>query len=286
MSDLIQILLAGITIGVVYALVAGGLNLIFGVFDVLNAAHGEFIMLGAFTTYQLWSEGLHPLLTLPISAVAMFLLGIVVQLVFVEPVLKSSTIISFILLFGLGAVIRSLTLLIAGANDRVVFHYQGSVEIFGAFISKGRLTVLAVAVPLLVATHVYLKYSRLGVATKATAEHADIAEACGINVRLVRLLTMGIAAALAGVAGSLIAFLFPVNAQTGFTFIIIAFVVAVVGGLGNFYGSILAGILIGVAQALVGFYIDSELSLGVSYLALVVVLLVRPTGLLGVKAVA
>ncbi|MDH3462600.1 MAG: branched-chain amino acid ABC transporter permease [Acidimicrobiia bacterium] len=286
MTDLAQIVLAGVSVGVIYALVAGGLTLVFGVFDVLNAAHGEYLMLGAFISFLLWEAGVHPLLTLPVSAVAMFVLGVGVQTVFVEPVLKRAPVVSFILLFGLSAVIRSVVLIFAGANDRVIFHYEGSVEILGAFLSKGRLLVLAISIPVLLGAHLYLKYSRFGVATKATAENPDVAEACGINVKMIRLSTMGVAAAIAGVAGSLVAFLFPINAQTGFTFIIISFVVAVVGGLGNFYGSILAGILVGVAQQLGSFYIASEISLGLAYAALLLTLLIRPQGIFGNRAVA
>ena len=285
-TQFLQIVLSGLTIGCIYALATAGLNLVFGVFDVLNAAHGEFLMLGGIFSFYLWGWGIQPLLTIPISAVVMFAVGALTQLSLVEWVVKTNTVISLILLFGLGAVIRSVALSAFGPNEKTIRYYQGSYDIFGIFLSQARVVVMLVALPMLVLAHLYLRYTRLGVATRATAESADVAEACGINVKLVRIVTMGVSAAMAGIAGSLLILLFGMNPQSGFTFVIIAFACAVLGGLGNFYGSIVAGLILGVVEGLVSLYINPELAAGTAFFVMVVVLLAKPTGIAGARAAA
>lgn len=286
MTQFLQIVLAGLTIGCIYALATAGLNLVFGVFDVLNAAHGEFLMLGGFLSFYLWGWGVQPLLTIPLTAAAMFAFGALTQVALVEWLVKTSTVISLILLFGLGAVIRSIALSAFGPNEKTIRYYEGSFDISGIFLSKARVVVMLVALPMLVLAHLYLRYTRLGVATRATAESADVAEACGINVRLVRVMTMGLSAAMAGIAGSLLILLFGMNPQSGFTFVIVAFACAVLGGLGSFYGSIVAGLILGVVEGLVSLYINPELAAGTAFFVMVIVLLARPTGLAGVRAAA
>lgn len=284
MTQFLQVLLAGLLLGLVYALVAGGLNLIFGVFQVLNLAHGEFLVIGAFLSWFLWDGlGLHPLLTVPVAAVVLFVVGVATQRLLVERVLKYSIIVSLILLFGLSILLQGLGLQFFGVNDRTIRYFDGSFEIFGVLISEARVVAGLVAIPVLLLMHLHLKYTRMGVATKATAQNAQIAQACGIDVRRVRVMTMGVSAALAGVAGSLLINLYPLNPQAGFRFAIVAFVVAVVGGLGSFYGSILAGLVVGAAEGLVGLYWDPQISIAAVFLVLVAMLAVRPTGLAGVR---
>lgn len=285
-EQLLQVVVAGLIVGVIYALLASGLNLIFGVFDVLNIAHGEFLFVGAYVSFYLWSGlGLHPLLTIPLSAAVTFAAGLLLQYALVERVLHHSIIVSLILLFGVSIATQGLGLYVFGVNDKSIFYYQGSVDVLGLFLlSKARGIVVLIAAPILVAMHLYLSRTKLGIATKATAQNAQIAEACGINVRRVRMLTMGLAAALAGVAGSLLVLVFPVNPQSGLHFAVIAFVVAVVGGLGSFYGSIAAGLFLGAAEAIMSFYTDAQISVGFAFLFLVVILVVRPSGLAGLRS--
>jgi branched-chain amino acid transport system permease protein len=280
-SALLQVLASGLILGCIYALIAGGLNLIFGVFGVLNIAHGEFVLGGAFTAWYL-NDGLgwHPLLTVPVAALAMFLAGLVLQRALVERVLQQSAVISLILLFGVSLVVQGLGVRVFGVTDRSISYFSGSFDVFGLFtVSKARLAAVAVAAPVLVAVHCYLRYTKIGIATKATAQNAQIAEACGINVKLVRHLTMGVATGMAGIAGALVILVFPFNPQSGMQYAIIAFVIAVVGGLGSFYGSVVAGLVLGAGQGLVGYYSTAELSVAVMYIFLIAVLILRPSGL-------
>jgi len=267
-------------IGMIYALMASGLNLIFGVLHVLNIAHGEFMFGGAFVSWFMWNElGFHPLLTVPFAAVAMFLVGVVLQVGLIERVMKENIVVSLILLFGVSLAVQGIGIRLFSVNPRVISHYEGSFDIGGVLLAKSRLTVALAAIPVLVLVHLYLKYSKYGIATKATAQNAEIAEACGINVQRVRYVTMGLAGAMAGVAGSLTIIILPFTPQSGFSYGVIAFVVAVVGGLGSFYGSIVAAVLLGVGQNVLAWKTDQLLSDALIYLFLVAALVIRPSGL-------
>lgn len=285
MSDLLQVAIAGVAIGLIYALLAGGLTLIFGVFEVLNVAHGELLVAGALITYYLWdATGIHPLLTLPASAVLLFAVGMFLQWALIERVLRHGIIVSLIMLFGVGLALVGLGVQFLGVNARSVPYYSGALSFGSVAVSMSRIVVVAVAVPILVAMSLYLSRSRLGIATKATAQNAQIAEACGIDVRRIRMVTMGLASAMAGVAGSLLILVFPLDVQSGLNYVIIAFVVAVVGGLGNYAGSVVAGLLLGVAGGVVTLYANAQLSVAAAFLLLVVMLVVRPAGLLSGRA--
>jgi branched-chain amino acid transport system permease protein len=288
MSAVAQVLVSGVILGCIYALIAGGLNLIFGVFGVLNLAHGEFVLGGAFTAWFAHDRlDWHPLLGIVAAAAAMFVMGVILQATLIERVLNQSMVMSLIMLFGVSLAVQGLGVRAFGVTDRTLDYFGGSFDVFGWFtISKARLVAVAVALPVLAAVHAYLRYTKFGIATKATAQNAQIAEACGINVRVVRHLTMGVATAMAGIAGGLVIMIFPFNPQSGFQYAIIAFVIAVVGGLGSFYGSVLAGLVLGAGQGLVGYYTTSELSVAIMYLFLIAVLIFRPSGLASVaKAV-
>lgn len=285
MTPLLQVLVAGLLLGLVYAIIGGGLSLAFAVLRVLNLAHGGLVVIGAFTSWILWTDvGLHPILTIPLSALFLFFIGVLLQATLVEPVLRYGIITSLTLLFGVSLVIQGLGLYFFGVTDRVIRHFEGSIAVFGTLnVSIGRLVVGALAIPVLLGVHLYLNYTRLGVATKATAQNAQISQACGINIRRIRILTMGYAAAMAGVAGSLLVNLFPISPQSGLEFGVTALIVAIVGGLGSFYGAIGAGIFIGAVNGVVSLYWSSQATPIALFLLLAFVLVIRPSGLAGVR---
>lgn len=286
--SVLQVALAGVGIGFVYALLAAGLNLVFGVFEVLNIAHGQFLYGGAIVTYLLWSvTGINPLWTIPISAAAMFMAGAAVQVALVEKVLKHGLITALLLLFGVAVLGQGIGLATMGVGERSVRFGAGSLQLAeGLRVSNVRLIAIAVCVPLFILMHLYLTRTRLGVATKATAQNPEIAQSCGIDVRKIRTITMGISCALAGVAGSLIILMFPLTPQSTLPFAITAFLVAVVGGMGSFKGSIIAGVLYGVGEGLAAYATDSRTAVALGFALLIVVLLVRPGGIAGVEAAA
>ena len=282
MSEFAQVVVSGLMFGLIYALMASGLNLIYGVFDVLNIAHGEFMYGGAIISWFLWSHyGLNPFLTVPFAAIGMFGAAVLVHITLIERVIKESTVVSLILLFGVSIAVQGLGIKFFSINPRTISYFEGSYEIWGILIAKSRLAAVFLAIPSLILAHVYLKYSRYGVATKATAQNAEIAQSCGINVRRVRYLTTGIAAALAGVAGSATIMVLPIDPQSGYRFAITAFIIAIVGGLGSFYGSIFAALLMAVVQNILAWKTEQLLSDALIYIVLIGVLLFRPNGLAG-----
>jgi branched-chain amino acid transport system permease protein len=167
------------------------------------------------------------------------------------------------------------------ANFRSVPYLTGSVEVFGLDLSKTRLVAFAIALGVTGATFAFLRYSTFGKAIRATAQQAEVAQVCGIDIRRVRLVTFGLGSAMAGVAGSLVAMIFTVSPEMGRMFIGRAFAIVVLGGLGSFAGAFLGALILGVAETVAAYYTDTQLAEGVAYAVLVLVLLVRPSGLFG-----
>jgi branched-chain amino acid transport system permease protein len=282
--DLLQVIISGLLLGGVYALFAAGLNMIFGVLRVINLAHGELMMLGAYTTYWLYAEwGVNPLLTLPVSAVVIFALGAFIERSLIDRLVNQPLLSSLLLTFGLSTLFMGTALYFWTANFRSVPYLTGSVDLFGLDVSKSRLVAFVIALAVTGATYAFLRYSTFGKAIRATAQHSEVAQVCGIDVRRVRVVTFGLGSAMAGVAGSLIAMIFTVSPEMGRAFIGRAFAIVVLGGLGSFVGAFAGALMLGVTETVTAYYTDTQLSEAVAYAVLVGVLLVRPSGLFGVK---
>jgi branched-chain amino acid transport system permease protein len=280
--DLLQVVISGLLLGGVYALFAAGLNMIFGVLRVINLAHGELMMLGAYTTYWLFAEwDVNPLLSLPVSALLIFLLGAVIERSLVERVINQPLLSSLLLTFGLSTLFMGTALYLWTADFRSVPYLSGSVDLFGIDVSKTRLVAFAIALGVTGATYAFLRYATFGKAIRATAQHAEVAQVCGIDIRRVRLVTFGLGSAMAAIAGSLIAMIFTISPEMGRMFIGRAFAIVVLGGLGSFVGAFLGALILGVAETLTAYYSDTQIAEGVSYAVLVLVLLIRPSGLFG-----
>jgi branched-chain amino acid transport system permease protein len=280
--DILQVIISGLLLGGVYALFAIGMNMIFGVMRVINLAHGELIMLGAYLTYFLYAKGgVNPLLTLPVSAVVMFGFGLVVERGLIERTVNQPLLASLLLTFGLSTFLMGTALYFWTADFRSVPYLTGSVEIGGLNLSKTRLVSFAIALAVTAATYAFLRYSTFGKAIRATSQHPEVAQVCGINVGRVRLFTFGLGTAMAAVAGSLIAMIFTISPEMGRMFLGRAFAIVVLGGLGSFVGAFVGSLLLGVAETLAAYYTNTQWAEGVSYAVLVLVLIVRPSGLFG-----
>jgi branched-chain amino acid transport system permease protein len=280
--DILQVIISGLLLGGVYALFAIGMNMIFGVMRVINLAHGELIMLGAYLTYFLYAKGgVNPLLTLPVSAVVMFGFGLVVERGLIERTVNQPLLASLLLTFGLSTFLMGTALYFWTADFRSVPYLTGSVEIGGLNLSKTRLVSFAIALAVTAATYAFLRYSTFGKAFRATSQHPEVAQVCGINVGRVRLFTFGLGTAMAAVAGSLIAMIFTISPEMGRMFLGRAFAIVVLGGLGSFVGAFVGSLLLGVAETLAAYYTNTQWAEGVSYAVLVLVLIVRPSGLFG-----
>jgi branched-chain amino acid transport system permease protein len=277
-----QVIVSGILAGALYAMVALGLALIFGVMRVINIAHGPLLMLGAYATYFLYTAtGINPYLTLPITMGALFVVGMLLQRTLVFRVVDAPELSSLLLTFGVSIALVNLAQLGFSSDLRAVEFLTGSFLVGPVAFSKSRLVAFLVAAAITAAAFVFLKSTRVGKAIRATSQSLEVAMVCGINVQRIHLLTFGLAAALAGAGGTLIAMIVAIQPEMGQIWTFKSFLVIVLGGAGNYPGALLGGMLLGLVEQLASLFLTTQLSEAVAYVLLVVVLLVRPTGLLG-----
>jgi branched-chain amino acid transport system permease protein len=277
-----QVIISGILAGSLYAMVALGLSLIFGVMRVINIAHGPMLMLGAYTTYFLYSAfGLNPYLSLPISMAVLFVIGAVLQRALVFRVVDAPELSSLLLTFGISIALVNVAQLAFTSDLRSVEYLTGS-WVTGSFaFSKPRVVACLIASAITGGAFVFLQKTRLGKAIRATSQSRDVAMVCGINVRFIHFLSFGMASALAAAGGTLISMMIAIQPEMGQIWTFKSFLVIVLGGAGNYPGALLGGLLLGLIEQLASLFLTTQLSEAVAYVLLVVVLLVRPTGLLG-----
>jgi branched-chain amino acid transport system permease protein len=283
---LAQLVVSGLLIGAIYALIAVGLNLVFGVLRVVNFAHGEFVMLAmflAFFLHEWW--GVDPFLSIVITAPAGFLFGALVYVVVLRPIMGKGFFVQVFATLGLSIlVLNAMLYMLSGTYRTVTTGYTNStVRLFGTVISTPRLVAFGVAVAVAAALLVYLRFTTGGRAIRATAQDPAAASTLGINVDRVYLLTVAVSAALAAVAGSLLAPIIPIYPAVGEQLVLVGFVVVVLGGLGSFGGAIAGGLLIGIIETVSGYVLGEAVKQACYFLALIIVLLVRPAGLFGLR---
>jgi branched-chain amino acid transport system permease protein len=279
---LAQVLVSGILAGALYAMVALGLALIFGVMRVINIAHGPLLMLGAYTTWFLWAQfGLNPYLSLPISMALLFLLGVVLQRTLVFRVIDAPELSSLLLTFGVSIALVNLAQLAFTSDLRAVEFITGSWLVGPVALSKPRTIAFGFAAGITALAFVFLQKTRLGKAIRATSQSREVAMVCGIDVRRIHLLSFGLASALAAAGGTLIAVMVAIQPEMGQIWTFKSFLVIVLGGAGNYPGALLGGLLLGLVEQLASLFLTTQLSEAVAYVLLVLALLVRPTGLLG-----
>jgi branched-chain amino acid transport system permease protein len=281
-----QVVVSGILAGALYAMVALGLALIFGVMRVINIAHGPLLMLGAYVTYFLYSElGLNPYLSLPLSMAALFVIGVLLQRTLVFRVVDAPELSSLLLTFGVSIGVVNLAQLAFTSDLRAVEFITGSWIVGGIALSKSRTVAFLVAAGLTAAAFLFLQRTKLGKAIRATSQSREVAMVCGINVDRIHLLTFGLAAALAAAGGTLLSVIVAIQPEMGQVWTFKSFLVIVLGGAGNYPGALLGGMLLGLIEAMASLFLTTQLSEAVAYVLLVVVLLIRPTGLLGGRQV-
>ena len=276
-----QVVISGLLAGSLYAMVALGLGLVFGVMRVLNVAHGPLLMLGAYTTFGLFQWlGLNPYLSLLVSMPALFVVGVVLQGLLVRQVVDAPELSSLLLTFGVSIALVNLAQLAFTSDVRSVEYLTGSF-ILGPFaFSKSRVIACAFALVITAGAFVFLNQTRLGKAIRAVSQSREVAQVCGINVQRIHLITFGIASALAAAGGTLVAVMVAIQPEMGQVYTFKSFLVIVLGGAGNYPGALLGGLLLGLIEQLASLFITTQVNEAVAYVLLVLVLLVRPTGLL------
>jgi len=277
-----QVVISGLLAGALYAMVALGLGLIFGVMRVLNVAHGPILMLGAYVTFWLFSTvGLNPYLSLLVSMPLLFVLGVLLQRFLVRRVVDAPELSSLLLTFGISIAMVNVAQLAFTSDLRAVEFLTGSFVLGPFAFSKSRVVACAFAVAITAGAFLFLQRTRLGKAIRAVSQSREVAQVCGVNVQRIHLLAFGMASALAAAGGSLVAVMVAIQPEMGGIYTFKSFLVIVLGGAGNYPGALLGGLLLGLVEQLSSLFLTTQVNEAVAYVLLVVVLLVRPTGLLG-----
>jgi len=287
METILDVVVAGLLLGGIYALIAVGLSLQYGVARVFNISHGEFIMVGAFITWTLYTVvGITPLLSLVIVGPAIFIIGYILhRTLFTWLRIKAPSPGAFegnsiLAAFGLLFLIQGIALIIWGADIHGYTYLAFPVNVGGVVFATNRLVTLGFAVVISLVFYLFLAYTRMGKAIRAAAQDPATAGLMGININNVLALCFGLGALMAGFAGTLLSMSFSIWTNMGLQYTIIAIIVVVLGGLGSIVGSFIGGFILGIIGSIVN-YFDPGLSLTAYYLIFIILLLVRPTGIMG-----
>ena len=270
--------------GFIFALIAIGLTLIYGVMNVINFAHGEFLMLGMYATFLAWvTFGLDPLVTLPFVTLAMFAFGIAVYYLLVRRVLQGTMYSQIFATFGLMVFLQAAAQFVMGADYYAVQDsaLSGVVRFAGMILPVPQLAAVVGASLATLLLYGLVFRTGTGRRLRAAAQDREAAQTVGIDVDRMYALAWGIGAACVGVAASLLANFYYVHPRVGALFVLVAYVAVALGGFGSIAGALLAGVAIGVLQTVAGFFISSQLKFVPVYLLYLVVVLLRPHGLLG-----
>ena len=278
----------GISLGSVYAIIALGYTMVYGIAKMLNFAHGDVIMVGGFVAFTAMnSAGLPPLVAVLLSMLVCTVLGVVIERVAYKPLRMASPLAVLITAIGVSYFLQNLALLIFGADTKTfqsVISFEG-ISLAGQLkISGVTLVTILACIIIVVGLTLFIRRTKAGQAMLAVSEDRGAAQLMGINVNGTIALTFAIGSALAAVAGVLLCSAYPsLNPYTGAMPGIKAFVAAVFGGIGSIPGAMLGGILLGVIEILAKAYISSQLADAIVFAVLIVVLLVKPTGIFGKK---
>ncbi len=295
MADLLsgQLLVATLVLGAIYGLVALGLNLIYGTMRLLNVAHGEILMLGGYLAY--WSftlTGVGPIYSMFVAMVLAGLLGAGVYYFLCRRVLRTSQLVeqveanSLLVLFGISIILQNVIALSFTATARA-YPYLDQIIRFGTFqVTANRLVVLAIGLAVCFACVVFFRMSMTGLAIRALIQQPDAAALVGIDVERTRLISFSLGFAIAGLAGCLISMLEQVTPFMGFPFTIAAFVVIILGGLGNLFGGLAAALLLAVIEVYGVALTSTSMRSILIYGVFIGVLILRPQGLFGGRKVA
>jgi len=277
-------ILNGLIIGGSYVLIAVGLTLIFGILDAINLAHGEVYMLGAYVLYFLfgvWGLNYWAALILATGIIGIF--GIVIEKLGFRPLRKQPLLNTMLVSIALAILLQNLAMLFWGADPKVVKTAMSEevIQFFGVSLTVQRLVVLIVGAVAIILLHLLIEKTRIGKAMRAVAQDKDAAALMGISIDRVYTFTFAVGSALAAVAGALIAPIFQIFPTMGFVPFIKAFTVVILGGLGNVIGAIYAGFILGIAESLGAAYISTPYKDSFAFIILIIMLLIKPSGLMG-----
>lgn len=285
MSNFLQVLIDGLLSGLLYALVAVGLSLIWGVMDVINFAHGEFLMAAMYVCYWIGAVlGIDPLFSWIAAGIFLFLLGAFTYRVIVRNSLGKAAMAPLLATFGLSMLLKNFCMNRFSPNFRLL---SGTImegktfDVGGAVVSLPQLVTALFALIVVLAAYWLIKKTRLGWAIQATAMDKEAAELMGIDTEYIFLLVFGLGGACVGIAGGLMTTYLAVHPEVGGLFSLIAFVIVALGGFGSIPGALCAAVLIGLVESFAGFYIAAIVKYVAVFAIYLAVILIRPKGLFG-----
>ncbi len=281
---ILQTVISGLLMGFIYALVAAGLSLIFGLMEIVNFAHGEFLMLAMYASFWFFVFfGLDPLFSAPLVILLLFALGVAVHYGIIRQILHAPMLVQITATFGLAIFLRSLAQFLWTADYRSVADpiVGGRVEVLGIFLGLPQIVASLGCVLAFALLYLFINYTETGTALQATAQDREAASLMGIHTDRIYALGWGIGAACVGVAGALLTnyyFIFP---EVGLTFALIAYVTVAMGGFGSLLGALLAGVLIGLVESVGGLLFEPAYKYVIIFVMYLGVVLTRPAGLFG-----
>ena len=284
MTEFVQAIILGLLIGGVYALLASGLTLIFGVMNVINVAHGAFLIFSAFLTFSIWdSTGLDPLVSIAITTPVMFAFGWLLYSGTVKRIRAAPAAASVLLTFALALVLEGVMGVVWGNTSHSIRppYFNQSFTVGDLFLPKAQVYGCAVAIAVLVALWAFLTRTWTGRAIRASAVNPNGARLVGVNVSAVATMTFAIGVATTGAGGSIVGTLYPFLPGSHYLWISRLLGIIVLGGMGSLPGAVAGALLIGVGESLTSTYISPQWTTAVPYVVIFLVLLGRPQGLLG-----
>ena len=283
-EQLMQQIINGLMIGFMYSLIAIGLTLIWGVMNIVNFAHGDFLMIGMFTSFWLFTiYGIDPLFSIPICFLLLFVLGVTLYRFVVSKVMKGPMLAQLVVTFGISIFLSNLAVYLWTPDFRLIPStlFQGTWEMVGFNLSKPKVIASVGSVITSICVFLFMKKTKTGKAILATEMDREAALLMGINTERINSLSFGIGAALVGVAGAFLSTYYYIYPQVGGLFGTIAFSIVALGGFGSIEGAFIAGILVGLAQTLGGFFFDPAYKYAIVFMIYLVTIWIRPKGLLG-----
>jgi branched-chain amino acid transport system permease protein len=286
----VQILINGILLGGLYACIAVGFSLVWGVLNVINILHGSFIVLGAYLAFFAYNGyGIHPYLFAPVAALSLFMLGYAIQLVVVNRVIEAPVLVTMTTTFGLTLLLDNLMLVAFQANFRKVNLKPplGIIDLSDTFpsldliVPVDRLVSMMFALLFVALLYLLLRHTVIGRAIVAVRMDRYAATLMGVNTEKVFAVTFALGAGLAGAAGALLSPIFPISPLAGTTYLGKAFVICVLGGLGSVSGALVGGLVLGVLESFGALFFGPEHSLTLSFTVLILLLVFRPNGIMG-----
>ena len=280
----LQILINSILLGGIYACIAVGFSLVWGVMNILNVLHGTFLMLGGYVAFWMFKlYGIDPFLSIPLSAAIMFSLGYLLQLGLINKIIRAPMLMTLILTFGLQLIAVRLAIYFWTGDFRSLqpSYASFSIPFFGLSVPFIRVSIFLLGAILTAFLFWFMARTRTGRAIRATRMDLDSAQLMGVNIGNIYAVTYGLSAAVAAAGGSLVVVGFAISPVSDVEFLAKSFIICTIGGLGNITGALAGGLILGLAENFGALYFGPGLQNAIGYILLILVLILRPTGLMG-----